>query len=214
MITQHNTYTDSRLLNTLTPNTGEDHRIQTTAHVISQAGSPPVLLTALFIFLAFKTGTWLWSALYVLLSLVIPLLHLVWLVKRGWVSDLDVQRRKERLSPMLFALGCSGGATLLLTVAGAPAPLPLAAAGLWGLFALIFLITLYWKISVHSAMASAISLILLWLTGNPLPLLLLVPTVAWSRVQLRRHTVPQVVAGTLLSLALFMALFSLTGGAA
>jgi membrane-associated phospholipid phosphatase len=65
------------------------------------------------------------------------------------------------------------------------------------------LITFWWKISLHaSSVASAVTLLATLYGTVVLPAYLLVVAVGWSRVVLRRHTIAQVVAGTLLSIAL------------
>jgi 5'-nucleotidase len=65
---------------------------------------------------------------------------------------------------------------------------------------LIFAITTVWKISVHSAAAAATATLAWWLIGTPLPLLVGVPIIAWSRVRLQRHSVAQTVAGASLGI--------------
>jgi membrane-associated phospholipid phosphatase len=50
---------------------------------------------------------------------------------------------------------------------------------------------------VHCATAAAFSTLMLHLSGTALPLLVGVPILAWSRVQLRRHTAAQTAAGAL-----------------
>jgi membrane-associated phospholipid phosphatase len=68
----------------------------------------------------------------------------------------------------------------------------------------IYLITLRWKISVHSTSATGISLFVVWAFGmRVLPVFLTVPVIAWSRVKLRRHTPLQTLAGIGLGAALF-----------
>ncbi|MEU7864838.1 phosphatase PAP2 family protein, partial [Nonomuraea sp. NPDC049141] len=92
---------------------------------------------------------------------------------------------------------CSVAAGLaLLAVLGAPRPvLALAAAGLVGLVVAVT-VSHWWKMSIHSAVAAGTVVVLVLTFGAGLlataPLLALV---GWSRVRLRDHTVPQVVAG-------------------
>ena len=67
------------------------------------------------------------------------------------------------------------------------------------LTALVFPITLRWKISMHCAANGAAVALWLFLIG-PLAAagLLAVLLVAWSRVHLRRHTPAQALAGAML----------------
>jgi membrane-associated phospholipid phosphatase len=140
------------------------------------------------------------------------MLYLVWLKRRGLVTDLDVQLREQRMRPMVFMLACGGLAWLALTLGAAPAQMAFLAGVLWLQMAVIFGITLRWKISVHCATAAGVATLVWALLGTPLPLLVGVPVIAWSRVRLRRHTLAQTVAGSLLGFGLFaIAIFLVYG---
>jgi len=178
------------------------------AYVISQVGSPPVLASATMALVASTLSSsraWMWAGIYVTLAILTPLLYLFWLVRHGRVTDLDVQLREQRMRPLLFTIACNGAAWIVLILGAAPSLMVVLAGVLWVQMSAIFAITLFWKISVHCA-AAAVAATLIWsLTGTPLPLLIGVPIIAWSRVHLRRHTVPQTVGGALLGIAVFLA---------
>jgi membrane-associated phospholipid phosphatase len=139
----------------------------------------------------------------VFLAIVTPILYLFWLLSHGWVSDLDVQLREERTRPLVFTIACAGVAWLVLALGGAPLEMVVVAGGLWLQMAVIFGITLWWKISVHSAAAAGVATLIWSLVGATLPLLAGVVIIAWSRVRLRRHTVTQTIAGAALGFAIF-----------
>ncbi|PON11728.1 hypothetical protein C2W62_43300 [Candidatus Entotheonella serta] len=69
---------------------------------------------------------------------------------------------------------------------------------------LVFLITLYWKISVHSAGIAGVATFFSSALGFPLIALAPVLLVGWSRVHLGRHTVGQVFAGGMLGGLIFI----------
>ncbi len=170
--------------------------------LISAVASPPVLLLVAFAWLARfvgQAGAFDWLALYVALGVGLPLLYILFLYRRGLVSDLDVSRREERLRPMLFTLVCMGGAGIVLWLGGAPRLLAAWSAIIWAQLALVMVITLRWKISIHSAAAASLSAMFIAMLG-PIALLTtpLVGLVGWSRVRLVRHTPAQTVAGALL----------------
>jgi membrane-associated phospholipid phosphatase len=133
-----------------------------------------------------------------------PLLYLVWLVRRGLVTDLDVQLRQQRIKPMIFTIVCAGLAWLVLVLGAAPQPMVVLAGALWVQAVVTLAITLRWKVSVHCTAAAGTATVVWFLMGMPLPLLVGVPLIAWSRVRLRRHTLAQTIAGTLLGLAVFL----------
>ena len=59
-----------------------------------------------------------------------------------------------------------------------------------------FLITLRWKVSIHSAVAAGLAVLGGAVAGGPVwALILTVPLIAWSRVVLRRHTLAQTIVG-------------------
>ncbi|MCX7681389.1 MAG: phosphoesterase PA-phosphatase [Anaerolineae bacterium] len=172
------------------------------AYLISQAGSPPVLSLVALIVVAATTHAWALAGVYALLAIVIPLAYLVWLVRRGQVTDLDVQLREQRKKPMLFTLLCGALAWAALTVSGAPTQMRALAGALWVQMGLVFIITLWWKISVHCSSAATVTTLTGCLAGTLLPLVIALPLIAWSRVRLRRHTPAQTIAGTLLGCAI------------
>jgi len=142
------------------------------ASLISNLGSPPVLASVAVALIALKLSSaraWMWGSVYLLLGVMMPFLYVVWLVKRGNVTDIDVRLRKQRFQPLLVTITCTGLAWLVLALGVAPT-------------------TMAWV-----------------LLGTPLPLVLIVPLVAWSRVRLRRHTLPQTVAGAVLGFVIFSA---------
>jgi membrane-associated phospholipid phosphatase len=168
------------------------------AYAISQVGSPPVLSSVGLVMTAVTIGTsrvWVLAVTYILLAIVTPLAYLFWLLHQGQVTDFDVQRREQRIRPMQFTLACGALAWLILAVAAAPRPLLLLTGALWVQMGIVFVITFWWKISVHCASAATLATIIgLWI-GTPLPLMIGLPLIAWSRVHRRRHTPAQAIAG-------------------
>jgi membrane-associated phospholipid phosphatase len=183
------------------------------AYVISQVGSPPVLAVGAMALLASTLSSpraWRWAGVYVFLAIVTPILYMFWLLSHGWISDLDVQLREERARPLIFTIACAGVAWLVLALGGAPLEMVVVAGGLWLQMAVIFGITLWWKISVHSAAAAGVATLIWSLVGTTLPLLAGVVIIAWSRVRLRRHTVAQTIAGAALGFAIFLVAVSVS----
>ena len=101
-------------------------------------------------------------------------------------------------------------AWLVLVLGGAPLQMVAVTGGLWLQMVIVFVITLRWKISMHSAAAAGVGALVWSLVGTMLPLLVGVPIIAWSRVRLRRHTVAQTVAGAALGLTVFLTALWLT----
>jgi membrane-associated phospholipid phosphatase len=176
------------------------------ARTISQVGSPPVLsaaATALVAATLSSPSAWHWAAVYVSVAILTPILYLVWLLCQGQITGLGLPRREQRVRPLIFTSACAGLAWLVLAQGGAPQQMVALARGLWLEMVVILGITLSWKISVHAAVAASVAMLAWSLSGTPVPLLIGVPVVAWSRVRLRHHAVDETVAGALLGLTTF-----------
>lgn len=175
-------------------------RLTLFARGVSQVGSPPVMgLLGVLLALGLLGGqAWLPGVLYLLLTAGVPVAYIVWLVRQGRATDLDLSVRAERIRPMLLTLALMLAGWLLLRLGGAPRLLQLLAAANALLAAAFLLVTLYWKISVH-CMAGAALAVLSWalLGAAAVPFALSVPVIAWSRLHLRRHTLAQTAVGTL-----------------
>ena len=188
----------------LKPTTRGEH----IAYWISQLGSPPLmallalLLTAVTLTLP---GIWMWAGVYVLLAMIIPLGYLIWLVRRGKVADLDLHLREQRYGPFVVTLTGAALAWGVLTLGGAPQVLRLLAAATGVQTLVVFLITLRWKISVHTSTAAGMTVLVWSVIGKAAaPLVITIPLIAWSRVKLRRHTFWQTVAGIVLGCLIFL----------
>lgn len=185
------------------------------AQVISVIASPPLMgITAVTLIAAtFATNqTWTLAALYLALTIVLPLAFIVWLARQGHVSDLDLSVRQERIVPLSFTLAVMSLGWLLLHTTAAP-PLLRAFATLNVAQAALFLcITLFWKISMHTTAVTALAVLSGFVVGEmALLLFLTIPLVAWSRLRLRRHTLSQTIAGALLGALLCLAALHLYG---
>ena len=177
------------------------------AHWISQLGSPPIVALAAFVATLAHLRTsraWLWVTLYSLLGLVGPLLFLIWQVRRGDVTDFDIHFRQQRKWSLLVTAAGFAVAWLSMLLARAPDLLLLMVGTGLLQWVAVYLISLRWKISIHSASVSGVALFVLWAFGlGAIPVTLAVPLVGWSRVKLRRHTPAQVIGGVLLGGAAF-----------
>lgn len=136
----------------------------------------------------------------VLFVSVLPTVFVLSLVRCGWVSDPDLPRREERFVPYLGIVGIYGALFALLRALSAPRAL-LAITLCYILVTLAgAVISLFWKISLHLAGVAGPVTALVLLVHPAFAVLfgLLVP-LGWARVFLKKHTVLQVVAGSLMS---------------
>lgn len=182
---------------------------------VSKLGSPPVLTVAAMLLCAYADGAssaWAWASLSMALAVLLPAVYVLWLVRRGRVSDFDLFHRRQRLGPFVVTIMSTSAAWYLLQRGQAPLPLRLLTGAGCIQALLLLIITLRWKISVHSAAAAGL-VVIAWLlfATAALPFVLLLPLVAWSRLRLGRHTLPQTLAGTALGSAVFGAAWLIAG---
>jgi len=142
---------------------------------------------------------WLWAGYLLLVSILVPSLFILWMVKIRRITDVEIIVREQRFLPYLLSLGCGFAAFQAAGLGSAPKTLITFAGANFALQFFLFLITLGWKISAHAAAVSTASIIIYSMFGAlAFPILLCIPLVAWSRVVLYRHTPSQVIAGSLL----------------
>jgi hypothetical protein len=143
---------------------------------------------------------WLWIGFYLLFAVTVPVGYLLWLIRTGQVGDFHLRVRTDRFRPMIVTIASSGFAWIVMQLSNAPYVLTTVALAAWIQSILLFVITLRWKISAHSAAAATLA-VLGWKIATPsvaLGFSALVPLVGWARVRMRRHTLWQVVGGCLL----------------
>lgn len=178
-----------------------------TARVVTDVLQPRNVLLAgmLGIGLAAASGHWtglLWGLLGALCAGLIPAGYIEWERKRGTWGDRHVVDRTQRAPIFFVILGSIGTGSLVMLLGGAPTAILVAMLALWVMTIGLLAVNTVWKISVDSAVASAV-VALLAAVHSPWWLLAyaLTAAVCWSRVALTYHTVAQTLAGASLGAA-------------
>ncbi|NWF67681.1 MAG: hypothetical protein HXY40_01215 [Chloroflexi bacterium] len=186
------------------------------ARLVSDLVSPPVVWMLLGIAIAFRfaesgSQALLWVTIYVVLICVLPVIYIVWNVRRGKITDIHMKERRQRLRPFLFSIMCSALGWVVLTLMNTPQII--SAFALFSLLQLgvLMVITLVWQISIHAMSITGVVVATGAIFGLPQALVLvpLVPLVGMARIKLHRHTLSQVLAGTLVGALLPLLLFIL-----
>lgn len=145
---------------------------------------------------------------------VLPLLGFIHRqVRAGVYVDSQISVREQR--HIVYALGAVCTTLYCAAVWTLDGPLELKAtlialfaSGLVGMAVNFFLS----KVSIHTGgLAGLITILVVMFGRNALPIILLVPLVAWSRVALGRHTIRQVVAGALMAVTVTTAVLHAYG---
>ncbi len=137
----------------------------------------------------------------ILFASALPLGAVVYMARRGLIGSIDISDRTKRTVPLLLTVASYAVGFIVLLMLQAPELV----LGLMLAYAvntaLVAVITLWWKISIHAVAVggplAALTVALgLWL----LPAYLLLGLIGSARVALGRHTVAQVVLGGVLGL--------------
>ena len=185
------------------------------ARVISAVFSPAVVLPIGGLYMAWRLDTkeaWLWTLFYSVAAIAVPVSYIIWRIRLGKLTDFHMRLREQRVVPMVVIIACVAITWVVMLAGGAP-DLLLIALGIASLLAFFLtLITLRWKISVHSCVNTAV-----WLTAWGMfglfgwLAVVVVLLVVWARVRVRRHTIMQTLAGVVIGLTFGTAALILWG---
>ncbi len=171
-----------------------------TARVITEVLAPSVLMVILFLAVGLAAagfpGGLLWGLAGAFFASIGPTAIIVIGVQRGRWSDRHLTVREHRRVPLIAAFALVVLGLVLLTALDAPREVIATEAAMLAGLVVSTPITRVWKISFHTGVAAAVGLILTIALG---PILMvtypLLAAIGWARVQLRDHTVAQVLAG-------------------
>ena len=176
------------------------------ANIISTFGNAPLI--AIFIFLVlnyyFLRGTEfvIVTSVSIVFAAIIPIIIAYLWVKNKNI-EIDMPNKEDRLYPLLWILLSYLTGVLLLFILSAPPVITVLMFCYFSNTLIVLLISLFWKISIHSVGIAGPVAFLIYVFGYPgLIFLLLIPIVMWSRLHLKRHTPSQVLAGAGLGLIL------------
>ena len=194
------------------------------ASIISYVLHPLLMSTYLFAILVFITplnvlpigfsiaGSIVLVSLIFITTFVIPVLSLFILKMSGSISSISLDRREERLTPMIYTGVMYGVTTYLFTTKvelGAMIPIFLGISTL--LIILTALITIFWKISLHAIGFGGFVGFLLGLNQYShlthfeyvlSTLFLAAALVLSARLKLNAHSPPQVYLGFVLGICI------------
>jgi membrane-associated phospholipid phosphatase len=183
------------------------------ARLISNIFNPFVVSAVIIVLLAFRDTSsvgeaFKWSAFSIAISVVPVLVAVIWLIRRNKIDGFFDNTRRQRyivyiIASALGAIGCG-------LMWGLKAPELLAVTFTAGFSELVIftVINHYWKISLHTAFAAgAVTIVSLVYGVTALWTLVFLPLVAWARIEMKQHSIRQVVIGALLAAAIVVGIF-------
>src|SRR4030042_1339029 len=171
----------------------------------------PILLTASVLYAYFNGYEWQFLTLLLLIDAILPALFFYHLLKRHEIHDWDITQRKERYPLYGFTLAAHL-VGIYFTYMSHQYHLGSMLIVFWFIGLIFFLITLFWKISLHGGVNMVLVTFVVLLFGRSFlwAYLILIP-VGWSRIYLKKHTPVQFVSGSLIASGLFLVGFFLFG---
>ena len=153
-----------------------------------------------------------WLAISLALSVLPVFIAVVYLVRKQKLDSIFVSSRRQRKGIYLLAIGWAIVDCAVLPYLGAPRLLVATfTAGLAGIV-IFMVINLWWKISLHTAFVAASVTVLIIVYGATGALTaVLLPPVAWARLEMEHHSPAQVASGALLAAAIVVLVFQLFG---
>ncbi|WP_327681372.1 phosphatase PAP2 family protein [Kitasatospora sp. NBC_00458] len=137
-----------------------------------------------------------WAVFALLFTAVVPTLFIKRGIRRGTLEDRHVGHRQRRLTVIPFVMGSVATAFAVMLGLDAPTDLTAIVLAMFASLVPILAITVWWKVSLHTAVSSG-AVVCLAIALGPWWLLLypLVVLIGWSRVVLRDHTTAQTIVG-------------------
>jgi membrane-associated phospholipid phosphatase len=176
------------------------------AHIISNIAQAPLLAIPTFVLINYFSLSFdrflMTTVICILFAGVLPILVVgLWSKNKG--SEKDLPRKEERIVPLLIVIALYLVGAVVLYLSSAPLLATILMFCYFSNTLIVFVINIFWKISIHSMGVSGPTTALIFAFGLPgaLPALIL-PFVMWSRVYLKRHTRGQVFMGALLGFIL------------
>ncbi|MEU2282548.1 hypothetical protein ABZ614_11550 [Streptomyces sp. NPDC013178] len=187
------------------PRSGADATTRA-AGLISDLFSPGYLVIAVLLLVCCRSAPsgprgLGWGLLAAVFCGLVPLAVIHAGVRSGHLTDRHVRVREQRIKPLCIALASVLTFFALLVVFDAPDDVFSVTVSMLAALLATLVVTMWWQISVHSAVATAAVVIATASCGRWLLVTApLIVAVAWSRLVLRAHTLAQVCCGALLGL--------------
>ena len=180
--------------------------LKTIGRILSYFFHPMVISTFTFWFIIYQTSISIDKPNFIFFlsfffSTLLPIVNVLYLKSQGLITDIDASNRKERLLPIAF------GALFFLigfiTLRQLNSPMIIQGIMFCNLIntILVWLITKYWKVSIHTlSIASAITIF--WILGYKyvIMMFLMLALTTISRILTNSHTLSQSIVGIIIGI--------------
>lgn len=162
--------------------------------------SIPILIIICLVLVDNTTRALGWAVLCLTFAMIIPYLYIRILIRKKVLDDLHISNKEDRIKPIIITIISNTVGFSILYILKAPLFLK-------AMFLIVIIstfifgiITYFWKVSAHTAWITFMVITFNILFGKWMLFLLpLIPMVGWARVKIKRHTVKQVISGSIIS---------------
>ena len=182
------------------------------AQVLSFLFNPVMLLVFVPLLLVYKTtGNVVWAMAwtgYTMIFLLAMTFFLIYGVHKKIFTDLEVSKRTQR--PLLFGVSLVMSVLYLggLFFLNGPQILLVVILGIIISIVLVSFMNTRIKVSIHVATISALLFSLAVVNqGYYIFTLVLIPIVAWARLKIKRHTLPETIVGGVFGILLSLGMY-------
>lgn len=160
-----------------------------------------VLIVALAQFRVLQSKDFPWIIVTLLHLSLLPLLYGAFVYKTKRISNADITDRKERVIPF-FVITFIYGVYLLVTILfDAPAIFHTLAIHSFILSLILSIVTIFWKVSIHTAgVTQLVALLFILVDRRAFFLFFLIIFMGWMRIKMKSHDIWQVFGGILAAL--------------
>ena len=182
------------------------HMLKKFGSIISYILHPMVVSSFTFWFIIYRTGLYLENPGFIFFlsfffSTALPIITVFAFIRMNLVRDLDASSRSERLLPM--ALGALFFLIGFIILRGLDSPKIIQGVMFCGIIntIIVWLITKYWKISIHTVSMTS-GIVIFWILGYEyfIQMSLILILTVFSRVITNSHTLSQTVVGAFVGL--------------
>lgn len=153
-----------------------------------------------------------WALICLALSIFPVFAVVVYLVRRKKLDGIFINTRGQRNRIYILASFCAVIGYGILILLDSPDLLQATFVAGMVAVAVFMVINLFWKISLHTAFIAASVTVLIIVYGRVAAVtVVFVPLVAWARLEMKLHTLAQVIVGAVLSLSIVILVFNLFG---
>lgn len=154
-------------------------------------------------------GFWLWFLSGFVAVILIPLVFLRHEIKNGKIDSWEVEKHRQGIKITLVGILGLFSITFFAFVFSNSQILHFIVLNALILGLVIGSIRIFYKLSVHTALTTASVLLIIYLFSYRFwPLILLIPTVMWARLTLRKHTLSQIIGSVFIVTLIYFTIHS------